>query len=155
MDLSKSRQVNAKRYPVRLDFSEIWDDENIKKKVPDMTMTELVAAIRNVRQVYPDLNDEDLLQQKMKMVVSANERLALSLSCFAFTILGIPLGMKSRRKESSIGVLVSLGVVFLFYLFIIVADSLVQNPQFHPDLIIWCPVVIAEIIGFVLIKKLN
>ncbi len=155
MDLSKSRQVIAKRYPVRLDFSEIWDDANIQKKVPDMTMTELVSSIRNVRQAYPDLSEEELLHQKMKMVVSANERLALSLSCFAFTILGVPLGMKSRRKESSVGVLVSLGVVFLFYLFIIIADSLINKPQVHPDLIIWCPVVIAEAIGFFLIKKMN
>ncbi len=155
MDLSKSRQVNAKRYPVRLDFSEMWDDENIQKKVPDLTMTELISNIRNIRQAYPELNEEDLLHQKMKMLVSANERLALSLSCFAFTILGIPLGMKSRRKESSVGVLISLGVVFLFYLFIIIADSLIRQPQWHPDLIIWLPVILSELIGFVLIKKLN
>ena len=155
MDLSKSRQVTAARYPVRLDFSELWDDENINKKVPDMTMTELIAGIRNIRQAYPDLSEEDLLQQKMKMMVSANERLGLSLSCFAFTILGIPLGMKSRRKESSIGVLISLGVVFLFYLFIIIADSLVNKPHTHPDLIIWIPVIVAELIGFLLIRRLN
>ena len=115
MDISKGRQLNARHYPVKLDFSEIWDDENIKKKVPDMTMTELVRAIQHIRAAYPDLDEQDLLRQKMKLVVSANERLALSLSCFAFTILGIPLGMRSKRKESSLGILISLLVGFFCF----------------------------------------
>jgi lipopolysaccharide export system permease protein len=155
MDISKVRQINAKHYPVRLDFSRIWHDGTVTKRVPDMTMTELIAAIRNLRATFPQLTEEDLLRQKMKMVQSANERLALSLACFAFTILGVPLGMKSRRKESSIGILVSLGVVFGFYLFIIVADALVYQPHLHPDMIIWIPVVLAEVFGFTLIHKLN
>jgi len=155
MDISKTRTINARRYPVKLDFSKIWDDDHIEKKVPDMTMTELIAAIKNIRNAYPDLDEKELRQQKMKLVVSANERLALSLSCFAFTILGIPLGMRSKRRESSVGVGVSLLVVFLFYLFIVIADSQVNNPQVHPDLIIWIPVVLAEVIGFLLIRRMN
>jgi lipopolysaccharide export system permease protein len=155
MDISKTRQITASKYPVRLDFSMLWSDENIKKTVPSMTMTELVTAIRNVRKAFPDLDEKDLLIQKMKLVVSANERLALALSCFAFTVFGIPLGMRSKRKESSIGVMVSLLVVFLFYLFIIIADSLVQYPELHPDMIIWIPVVTAEVTGFLLIRRMN
>ncbi|NCD33916.1 MAG: YjgP/YjgQ family permease [Spartobacteria bacterium] len=155
MDLSKSKTVNARKYPVRLDFSQLMDDDRITKKVPDMTMPELINAVKNVRQAYPDLNEKDLLIQRMKLVVSANERLALSLACFSFTILGIPLGFKNKRKESSIGIGVSLLIVFLFYLFIIIADSLVRSPHLHPDMIIWIPVMISEIAGLLLIKRAN
>jgi lipopolysaccharide export system permease protein len=88
-------------------------------------------------------------------VVEANKRLALALSCFAFTLLGIPLGMRSKRKESSVGVAISLLLVFLFYLFIIVANSLVGRPELRPDMIVWIPVILAEIIGFGLVRRLN
>ncbi|NCC50421.1 MAG: YjgP/YjgQ family permease [Spartobacteria bacterium] len=155
MDLTRSRYINAKHYPVSLDFAEIWNKEHIRKKVPDMTMTELIHTIRNIREVFPDLDEEDLLRQKTSMVVGANERLALALSCFAFTLLGIPLGMKSKRKESSVGVGVALLLVFIFYLFIIIADSLVMHPELHPELIAWVPVVLAQVAGFYMIHRLN
>ena len=105
------------------------DEGKIAKKTADMTYLELIHAIRDVRGVFPDLENEDLLKQRMKTVVELNERLALSLSCFAFAMLGIPLGLISRRRESSIGVGISLLVVFFFYFFIILADSLVKSPQ--------------------------
>ena len=118
-------------------------------------MAELIHAIRNIRQVLPNVEEEDLIRQKTSMVVEANERLSLALSCFAFTLLGIPLGMKSRRKESSAGVGIALLLVFVFYLFIIIADSLVGHPELHPELIAWLPVVLAQGAGFYLIHRLN
>jgi lipopolysaccharide export system permease protein len=155
MDLTRARYINAKHYPVKLDFNEIWDNENITKKTSDMTMNELVHAIRNVRAAFPDLAPDDLLNQKTSMVVEANERIALALSCFAFTLLGIPLGMKSKRKESSVGVGIALILVFIFYLFIIIADSLVMHPELHPDIIVWFPVIASEVCGFYMIYRLD
>ena len=65
-----------------------------------------------------------VLKQKMALAVELNKRLALSLSCLTFVLLGIPLGVKAHRKESSIGVAMGLFLVFNFYLFIVVAESL-------------------------------
>jgi lipopolysaccharide export LptBFGC system permease protein LptF len=70
-------------------------------------------------------------------------------------MLGIPLGLISRRRESSIGIGISLMVVFVFYFFMIIADSLVKSPQWHPDLIIWIPIILAEVVGLVLLDKAN
>jgi len=107
-----------------------------------------------VRRVYPGVKEEDLDVMRMKLVVDANQRLALALSCFAFTLLGIPLGMKSNRKETSIGFGISILLVFFFYFFIIIADSLVGHPQFRPDLIIWIPILACEFIGFLLLRRM-
>ena len=155
LDPSRSRFLNAQHYPVRLDISDLLDDGKITKKTPDMTYMELIHAIRDVRGAFPDIENDDLLKQRMKMVVELHERLALSLSCFAFAMLGIPLGLISRRRESSIGIGISLMVVFLFYFFIIIADSLVKSPEWHPDLIVWIPIIIAEVVGLVLLEKSN
>ncbi len=155
MDLARARNVTARKYPVKLDFREIWDNSNIEKKVPDMTMSELAHAIRNVGQVFPELSLEDRMKMKMRMVVDANQRFALALSCFAFTMLGIPLGMRSRRKESSVGVGISLLVVLVFYLFIVIADALVGNPEWQPDKIIWIPVIGGELAGLIMLRRSN
>ncbi len=155
LDPTKSRYLNAKHYPVKLDFTELMKKGSINKKVPDMTYAEVIAAVRDVRTAFPNLKSEDVVQQRMKLMVDANERLALSLSCLAFVLIGMPLGLKSRRKESSIGVGISLMLVFMFYFFIILADSLVGHPEMRPDLIVWFPVFLAEILGFYLIQRSN
>ena len=41
---------------------------------------------------------------------------------------GIPLGIKAQRRESSVGVLISMLLVLAFYLFILVAESLSKRP---------------------------
>jgi len=153
-EAAKSHYINASHYPVKLDFAAM-QKRTVRKKVSDMTFTDLLLAIRDIRGAFPELKVEDLRRQRMTMVVEANKRLALSLSCFAFTLLGIPLGMRSRRRESSVGIGVSLLLVFTFYLFIILANALVGSPQFRPDLIVWIPVVVSEILGFRLIRKAN
>ena len=150
----KSHYVTAEFYPVQLDFSR-FQKKGARTKTSDMTFAELIRAIKNVRQIFPELRDDDLLQQRMTMAVEANKRLALSLSCLAFTFIGIPLGMKSKRKESTLGIGLSLLLVFVFYLFIILANSLVSHPQLRPDLIVWLPVLVAEIAGFILISRTN
>lgn len=153
-DMEKTHYINAQHYPVKLDFSKM-QKKGSRKKVADMTFSDLMGAIRNAREEYPDLKYEDLLRQRMNMVVESNKRLALSSTCFAFTLLGIPLGMRSKRKESSIGIGISLGLVFFFYLFIIAANALVDHPELRPDMIVWIPVVAAEVFGFFLIRRVS
>lgn len=153
-EVEKTHYINAQHYPVRLDLTPLKKTGG-RRKVADMTMPEVVQAIRDVRAVYPELKEKDLQRARMNMVVDANKRLALSLSCFAFTLLGIPLGMQSKRKESSIGIAISLGLVFVFYLFIIAANALIGHPELRPDLIVWIPVVGMEAIGFLLLQRIR
>jgi lipopolysaccharide export system permease protein len=94
-------------------------------------------------------------EERMKTLVEINSRMAMAFSCFAMTLIGIPLGMRSKRRESSVGVLVSLLVIFCFYLFIMVAKSMASQPGLYPDLFVWIPVVVAEAGGLWLIRRMS
>lgn len=155
MNLSRTRFVPADEYTFAMDMSAYLRKGTVRKKATNMTFPELIRTVRSLPEQFPDLTPEDLRLERMKLLVDANERLALSVACFAFTLLGIPLGLRSHRKESSVGVAVSLFLVFLFYLFIIIADALVDRPAWRPDLIVWFPVLAAEAIGFLLIRRAN
>ncbi len=137
-----------------IDLKDLMQRGHVSKKAADMTYGEVLRAIRDVRRAYPGVKEDDLGLMRMKLVVDANQRLAMAVSCFAFTLLGIPLGMKSHRKETSVGFGISILIVFFFYFFIIIADSLVKNPEFRPDLIIWIPVVACQIAGVLLLKRM-
>jgi len=99
--------------------------------------------------------DEQILELKsraMKMMVEFHKRLALSGACFSFIFMGIPLGIRSHRKESSLGIAMSLVMVFLFYLFIMLAQQMASYPAFRPDLMNWIPIVLSLVLGIGMIR---
>jgi lipopolysaccharide export system permease protein len=153
-NLTQMKGGSGRMVEMPIDLKDILQRGNVTKKAPDMTYAEVLDAIRDVRGAYPGVKEEDLDLMRMKLVVDANQRLAMAVSCFAFTLLGIPLGMKSHRKETSVGFGISILVVFFFYFFIIIADSLVKHPEFRPDLIIWIPVIACQLIGAWLLKRM-
>ena len=152
-DLAKARTLSAESYPVTLDLRQMLKKGRINKKPSDMTFSELVGSLRNVRQAFPDILEENVPRMRAKMAVDANQRLALALSCFSFTLLAIPLGIRSHRKESSIGIGMALVLLFLFYMFIILSDAMVDRPEWRPDMIPWIPVLGCQVIGFLLLHK--
>jgi lipopolysaccharide export system permease protein len=152
-DLSKAKTLSAESYPVVLDLRQMLQKSKTSKKPVDMTFSELVHGIQSVRQVFPDIQEKNVPRMRAKMAVAANQRLALALSCFSFTLLAVPLGIRSHRKESSIGIGMALLLLFFFYAFIIVSDALVDRPEWRPDMLPWVPVLVCQFIGLLLLRK--
>jgi lipopolysaccharide export LptBFGC system permease protein LptF len=150
------RTLMAEVYPMHLDLSGMMTRGELKRKPNDMTFRELVDAETNVTEYFPHLagDAEKIERMRVKMATEASKRLALSLSCVAFTILSVSLGLTSRRRQSSGGVGIALVLVFFFYLFIVLADSMVDHlPQWRPDFVPWIPVLLCEVVGGVLLWK--
>lgn len=146
------RSFSAAHYPRELDFKEVFRTGRKAKRNSDRTTGELVRGLRDPSPApSPDLER----REKMGMVVEISVRAALSFGCFGFTLLGIPLGIRSRRKESSVGVGLSLGILFLFYFFMILARSMSKFPEWMPDLLVWFPLLVAQVAGWGLIRRMN
>ena len=152
-DLAKARTLAAESYPVSLDLRKLLKKSKFAKKPASLSLGELVRAIRDVRQTFPDLQETGVPRMRLKLAMEASKRFALALSCFSFALLGIPLGIRAHRKESSIGIGLSLVLLFAYYLFIIVADSLLDRPEWRPDLIPWIPVLGGQILGGFLLYR--
>lgn len=152
-DLSRARTLSAESYPLRLDLRQMLKKNPLHKKPASMTFSELLAAVRQIRQTFPDIQEKNIPRMRTKLAVEANKRLVLALSCFSFTLLGIPLGIRAHRRESSIGIAIALVLLFIFYLFLILAESLLDRPEWRPDLIPWIPAVGSQLIGFLLLRR--
>jgi lipopolysaccharide export system permease protein len=152
-DVSKTTYVNAQYYPLKLDFEKMLKGHATVKKRSHMKMGQLIDRIRNVERDFPMLSAADRLVEKTRLVVEANQRVSIAIGCFSFMLIGIPLGVKSHRKETSIGMVISLGIVFAYYSFIVLAKSLADYPWLHPNLILWLPMLLAQFLGLWLIKR--
>jgi len=115
-----------------------------KPKISEMNFREL----RNERQ---DL--EALGINAMPVRVETHRRFSFSFACFAFTLIGIPLAIQAHRRETSIGVAISLGLVLTYYAFILLGEALGTRERLHPYLILWIPNFLFEILGAVLLAK--
>lgn len=152
-DITKTTYVNAEYYPISLDFNQLAGSRRRPMRRDHMRLGMLLSKIRSVDEDYARLSEEDRAVQRAKLVVEANKRLSTSIGCFAFMLIGIPLGVKSHRKETSIGMVVSLAIVFAYYLFIVVAEALADYPQFQPNLVLWLPLIFMQMLGVFLLRR--
>lgn len=150
-----TRYVNARNYPIRLDFNELLGNKNIPKKRKNMTASELIHRIRNIESVDTRLSQQARRIEHTRYLVEIHQRVCLALSPFMFVLIAIPLGVKSHRKESSIGMVMSLGIMFIYYLFMILSDTFDKSPHLYPWLIPWIPIVIGQLGGFLLLRRTN
>ena len=154
-DSSKTRYVNARNYPIRLDFNELLGNKNVSKKRKNMSIFELAYHIRNSETENAQLSEHDRRIEQSRNLVEANQRIALAMSPFMFVLIAIPLGITSHRKESSIGMVMSLGIMFLYYIFMILSDTFDKTPSLYPWLIPWIPIVFGQLGGLHLLRRSN
>ena len=132
-------------YNVNVDLGSLTQTP-YRKRMADLTAGELLDGILSVQKSPA---------YKMSMSVELNQRIVLSLSCLAFVLLGIPFGITTKRTTSSAGIAISLVMVFSFYLFIVLVDSLARRPELRPDLIIWTPAVVSIALGLCLLRRIR
>ena len=152
-DLARVRSMTADHYPRVFPVSSLFRRREVRKRRSDVTLAELIEAVRRMPDDHPEIRPADLRPQQMRFVIEASNRTALAFTCLAFAMMGIPLGMRSRRRQSSIGVGIGLGFVALFYFVMVLTDSMHTQPAWRPELLTWIPILLAQGLGLVLIHR--
>ncbi len=108
-------------------------------------------AAQNV--VQGSIFQRDSEKKRSEMKAELSRRFALGIAPVVFMLFGIPLGIRTSRRESNIGVAISLSVMILYYAFLIIAKSLSKRPEFYPHVIIWIPSLVCLAISVLLIRR--
>ncbi len=140
--------TRAVELPLEIPLNPLFMRLQQRKSVGVLTLGEIGRLIFDPLQIIRTPNMTPLLTELQK-------RIALSLSSFTFVLVGIPLAIQAQRRETSIGLALSLGIVAAYYLIIIVAEALKARTHLLPEVIIWMPNILFETLGFILILRAN
>ena len=75
----------------------------------------------------------------MKLSLILHEKFNLSLAVFSFALIGVPLGIKVSRRETSANLGLALLLVLGFYMLTVVVKWLDRRPELRPDVLMWLP----------------
>lgn len=95
-------------------------------------------------------------EQQREAARILNRRAALALAPLVFSLLGAALGLRVRRGGRSVGVLLSLIVVIVYYLFSLLGESLARVGTVSPYVGPWLATVFIVVLGlvFLLVQRI-
>jgi lipopolysaccharide export system permease protein len=78
-----------------------------------------------------------------------HRRFASSFACLAFAFIGIPLGIKARRKDTSSGLILSLLIGVAYFICGLIGG------KSHTGVLLaaWAPNVVSVLLGLVLLRR--
>ncbi len=82
-------------------------------------------------------------------------RMALSVSCITFGLIGVPLGINAQRRESTAGFGLSLIIALTYYALLNFAQQQRTNEAAYPHLLIWIPNILFISLGVYLFFRLS
>lgn len=139
-DPTKAERFFAANFPLEIELP------GSEPKTDEMTFGEITAALRD-----PALPREDAAEYRTEMT----KRYSVSLACLAFCFIGIPLGVTTHRRETSIGFALSLAVAVIYFLFIFLGETFGKEETLLPHLLMWMPAALFIGLGGFLFHRLN
>lgn len=126
------------KMPVKTTYGE-WKDYK-SKRPHEMSFTELQTHIKKMKKIGIDVRPA---------LVELYTKLSLPFASLFFVLAGAPLAMATRRSGKSIGVGISILVIFFYYLLMSVGKALGTGGTLPPYIAAWLQNLVIGSIGII------
>lgn len=123
-DPYKLYKLNFKTYDLPLNMGQVQSSKDLSKKPKDMSIKELRTEIAKLK--------KEGVQDLQALVVEIYNKIAFSLSSIAFILIGIPLGITTKRSDKSINFGIALALMSLYWVLLIAGKAIAQKGLFNP-----------------------
>ncbi len=132
-------------YDITLDLNTALANARPREKDPsEMTIPELREAIAAKQLAgVPAFGEAVELQRKF----------SIPFACLGFAAIGIPLGIQPARSVRSRGFMLSLALIFTYYLLLTLGESLGERAVLPPALAMWIPNILLTLLAVALFTR--
>jgi len=123
-------------------WEDVFPKTQIMKGDPEKTIAELRAtAAENAKHGAPTAGQFFMIQQKF----------SLPAACLILAIIGVALGVTTRKEGMLGGFVFGIGVLFTYYVLLYAARGLALGGRMSPSLAPWLPNVVLGVAGIALV----
>lgn len=126
--------------------AEPWPLAFPSNKIPDKT------SYRTNFRLFREVGEPLSRVEKNSVLTELQKRHALSLACFSFAFIGIPLGITSRRRETASGLVTALIVALIYFVLLLTAESFEDQPVICSTMM-WLPNILCLTLGGHLLRR--
>ncbi|HLG96027.1 MAG TPA: LptF/LptG family permease [Bryobacteraceae bacterium] len=99
----------------------------------------------------PGLDRDNIIQARIEL----HQRLALPPACFLLALIGIPLGVSSRKGGKSTAFVVTVALAFIYWMGLLGANGLAKEQKLPVGVAMWIPNAVFALAGLILILRLE
>ncbi|MCF7823201.1 MAG: LptF/LptG family permease [Candidatus Marinimicrobia bacterium] len=85
------------------------------------------------------------MKQVNKYLVEIHKKYSIAVTCIVFVLVGVPLGIMTRKSSGTIGV--AMGMFFIFWAALLAGEELADRRIMDPIVAMWAPNTIMAIAG--------
>jgi len=138
---------------VRLPLDRMFRDSGVRTKLDWMSLETLLRERRSLTRLAAQ-NDEQ--RQRISQIdFAVSDRTNMALAVFTFALIGVPLGVKVSRRETSANLGLALGLALGYYFFTTAVSWLDHHPEYRPEWLLFAPNLILFGLAVVLYSRLE
>lgn len=139
----------------RLPLDSLFNRTPVEQKLKWMTIAELQAEWEALA-VDPAADGAAQRElDRLRWKLTVQDKLQGGLVVFAFALIGVPLGIKVSRRETSANLGVAVVIALGYHVMTAMVSSFDQRPDLRPDLLYWLPNLCLLALGVWLFSRID
>lgn len=142
---AKYHLTSSKRMAIRLEVGQaLASFQRSGLKFADLTLAEMRAELRQIA-------EGDL--ERNKKLVAYYEKFSMPFASLVFALLGVPLGLQSRRSGKGTSYPLAILVFLVYYVLLSFGETLGGRGTIPPIVAVWLPNVILGAVGIAMLRR--
>jgi len=139
--------------PIALPLDQLFGSgRGIRMKTKDLNFAQLMER-RDLALAAEAEAGSGLSKDRLEIQMHLQENFARAFAVFSLAVFGVPLAIRTGRKESYANLALALVISMTYYFLMVIVSWLEGNVALRPDLLIWLPNIIFQAIGFGLLIR--
>lgn len=141
----RNHDVFMKEFKMEWDYGKQFNSSRIAMREKFLPLKDLLARIMVMKRENQDTT---------KLEVELSTRVCLALAPIAFLLLGLPLAIQTNRRETSVGLFLSVLLAGIYFANVLFAEALRKSPAMYPQYLIWLVPFLYQAFGIYYIVKI-